>query len=103
MVFVSKKHYHALTDKQAMAGKYIGQTDVIIINVSIWNYVRNDLCFTRFFASSKILIKKIIKGERIIITKIYTGYRCVLNIIASDFYEIIIIVLKVNIDMAAKI
>jgi hypothetical protein len=35
--------------------------------------------------------------------KIYTGYRCVLNMIISDFYGIIIIVLKVNIDMIAEI
>jgi hypothetical protein len=33
----------------------------------------------------------------------YTGYRCVLNIIISDFYRIIIIVLKVNVDMAVEI
>jgi hypothetical protein len=33
----------------------------------------------------------------------YTGYRCVLNMIASNFYGIIIIVLKVNIDIIAEI
>jgi hypothetical protein len=50
-----------------------------------------------------MLIKKIIKGEKIIIAKAYTRYRCVLNMIVSDFYEIIIIVLKVNVDMVAEI
>jgi hypothetical protein len=37
------------------------------------------------------------------IAKIYTGYRCVLNIIISDFYRIIIIVLKIDVDIAAEI
>ena len=50
-----------------------------------------------------MLIKKIIRGERIIIARAYTRYRYVLNIIASDFYRIIIIVLKVNVDMVAEI
>jgi hypothetical protein len=50
-----------------------------------------------------MFIKKIARGERIVIARVYTGYRCVLNIIAFDFYKIIIIVLKVNVDMAVKI
>jgi hypothetical protein len=35
--------------------------------------------------------------------RVYTRYRYVLNMIVSDFYKIIIIVLKVNVDMAAEI
>jgi hypothetical protein len=35
MAFVSGRHYHALTDRQAIAGKYIGQADVIAIGVNI--------------------------------------------------------------------
>jgi hypothetical protein len=35
--------------------------------------------------------------------RVYTEYRYVLNIIISDFCGIIIIVLKVNVDMAAEI
>jgi hypothetical protein len=48
-------------------------------------------------------MKKIIKNERIVIVRAYTEYRCVLNMIVSDFYKIIIIVLKIDIDMAAEI
>jgi hypothetical protein len=40
-----------------------------------------------------MLIKKIVRDEKNIIARVYTGYRCVLNMIISDFYEIIIIVL----------
>jgi hypothetical protein len=50
-----------------------------------------------------MLMKKIARGERIVIARVYTGYRYVLNIIISDFYRIIIIVLKVDIDMTAEI
>jgi hypothetical protein len=50
-----------------------------------------------------MFIKKIIKDKRIITTRAYTEYRYVLNMIASDFYRIIIIVLKVNVDMAVEI
>jgi hypothetical protein len=50
-----------------------------------------------------MLIKKIIKDEKIVIAKVYTKYWCVLNMIISNFYRIIIIVLKVDIDMAAEI
>jgi hypothetical protein len=50
-----------------------------------------------------MFIKKIVKNERIMIARVYTEYRCVLNMIISDFCEIIIIVLKVNVDMAAEI
>jgi hypothetical protein len=48
-------------------------------------------------------MKKIARGEKIMTARVYTGYRYVLNMIISDFYKIIIIVLKVNVDMAAEI
>jgi hypothetical protein len=50
-----------------------------------------------------MLIKKIAKDERIMIAKIYTEYRYVLNIIIFDFCKIIIIVLKIDVDIIAKI
>jgi hypothetical protein len=50
-----------------------------------------------------MFIKKIARGEKIMTARAYTEYRYVLNIIVFDFCKIIIIVLKVNVDIAVEI